>query len=353
MKDKIIYTTDNKNKEHFKFFSVENKTKDNKKYYKTITILGIKISFRNKRKERREEINNLNMKIEELKRNCIYKIHKYCSEEKRAEALKDWYFEHTGEKLNLENPKTFNEKIQWLKLYDSTPEKTRLADKYLVRDWVKEKIGEEYLIPLLGVWDKFDDINFDELPKQFVLKCNHGSGYNIIVKDKSKLDIEDARKKINKWLNEDFAFKGFEMHYSSIQRKIIAEKYIENDNNDLYDYKFWCFDGKMKYIQFLSERNTDGLKMAFYDKDWNKQNFVYSHPMDTKIITKPDNLDTMIQLAEKLASGMNHVRVDFYRLNNGIIYFGEMTFTSCSGVCKFNPEIANLQLGNLIKLSKK
>ena len=217
-----------------------------------------------------------------------YKLKKYCAPEMRPVMLKDWFFEKTGEILNLDNPQTFNEKIQWMKLYDSTPIKTRLADKYLVREWVKEKIGEEYLITLLGVWDNFDEIDFDKLPNQFVLKCNHGCGYNIIVKDKKTFNIENARKKINAWLREDFAFKyGFEMHYSDIPRKIIAEKYIENSDNDLYDYKVWCFNGKAQYVQFLSERNTDGLKMAFYDRDWNKENFVYSYPIDTKENPKP------------------------------------------------------------------
>ena len=269
-------------------------------------------------------------------------------------ALKDWYFEHTGENLNLENLQTFNEKIQWMKLYDSTPLKTRLADKYLVREWVKEKIGEEYLIPNLGVWDSFDEINFDELPDQFVLKCNHGAGYNIIVKDKSKLDLEDARNKINKWLQEDFAFKnGFEMHYSAIPRKIIAEKYIENFDNDLYDYKVWCFNGKAHYVQFLSERNTDGLKMAFYDREWNKQDFVYSYPLDQKENKKPVNLNLLLSLAEKLSESFSHARVDFYITNDGRIYFGEITFTSYSGICHWEPKSTDLMLGQMLELNRE
>jgi len=121
-------------------------------------------------------------RISQLQARLTYKIHEYCPDEKRAIALKDWFFERTGEALNLDDPQTYNEKIQWLKLYDSTPVKTRLADKYAVRDWVKEKIGEQYLVPLLGVWDRFDDIDFDKLPEKFALKCNHGSGYNIILK---------------------------------------------------------------------------------------------------------------------------------------------------------------------------
>jgi len=273
---------------------------------------------------------------------------------KYAKLLEKWYYNITKQHLNLNDPKTFNEKIQWSKLFDSTPIKTKLADKYLVRDWIKEKIGEKYLIPLLGVYDKFEEINFNELPNQFVIKCNHGCGYNIIVKDKTKIDLSEIKNKINKWMNENFALKyGLELHYSNIPHKIIIEKYIENKtSHDLYDYKFWCFDGKVKYIQFLSERNLDGLKMAFYDLNWNKQDFVYSYPLDSKTIEKPNNLDQMIELAEILSKNFNHVRVDFYRMDDGTIYFGEMTFTSASGIGKWNKEEANYYLGELFKLPK-
>ena len=360
---------------------------------KVITILGIKFKFKSKKLIERKKVANLEnnvkslidkidkqenniTKLETLLQNqndCIknltkqinehknqlqnqerqhrYELCKYMHPDMYPVYLKDWYKKTTGETLNLENPQRFNEKIQWLKLYDSTPLKTRLADKYLVRDWVKEKIGEEYLIPLLGVWDNFDEIDFDKLPNQFVLKCNHGCGYNIIVHDKLKFNKEDARRKINNWMNEDFAFRcGLELHYSAIPRKIIAEKYIENSGNDLYDYKFWCFDGKVKYIQFLSERNTNGLKMAFYDKNWEKQDFVYSYPLNSKNIPRPENLEIMVYLAEKLAEGFNHVRVDFYRLEDSKVYFGEMTFTSCSGVCKWIPETMDMEFGQLIEL---
>lgn len=282
----------------------------------------------------------------------MYRLQEYCPDEKRSTALKDWFFECTGETLNLENPQTFNEKIQWLKLYDSTPLKNRLVDKYAVRGWIKEKIGEQYLVPLLGVWDRFEDIDFDTLPEKFVLKCNHGSGYNIIVTDKSKLDWGGVERRIKSWMDEEFAFRnGFELQYSSISRKIIAEKYIENCDRDLYDYKFWCFDGKVRYIQFISERFTNGAVMAFYDRNWKKQDFVYNHPLDQKTIDKPDNLELMIKLAEKLAQGFCYVRVDFYDVNNRI-YFGEMTFTSDSGTGRWIPEEMNLVFGKMIKLPK-
>jgi len=273
--------------------------------------------------------------------------------EKYRQELLQWYRRATGKILDLDHPRTFNEKIQWLKLYDSTPIKTRLADKYLVREWVAEKIGEKYLIPLLGVYDSFDQIDFDSLPDRFVIKCNHGCTYNIIVKNKNFFDIDDAKQKINAWIQENFAFKnGCEMHYKNIN-PIIIESFLENKDEDLYDYKFWCFEGKVKYIQFLSERNTNGLKMAFYDANWNKQKFVYSYPLDSKTIERPDNLDEMISLAEKLSKDFSHVRVDLYRLDDGTIYFGEMTFTSASGICRWNDKKIDRQLGDWIKLPEK
>lgn len=302
------------------------------------------------------EIRQLNNRITISERKTMYAVHKYSPEEKHAEILSDWYFKHTGKVLNLKNPQTYNEKIQWMKLYDSIAIKTKLADKYLVRDWVAAKVGAKYLIPLLGVWDSFDDIDFESLPNRFVLKCNHGCGYNLIVKDKSQLNLAEAKRKINTWLGEDFAFRGLELHYSPIPRKIIAEEYIENtgsEGGDLYDYKFWCFDGKVKYIQFLSERNTNGLKMAFYDMEWNKQNFVYSFPLDTKEISKPDNLVEMIEIAEKLAAPFNHVRVDLYRMDDGKLYFGEMTFTTASGNCKWVPDEMDYKMGQMIRLPQQ
>lgn len=268
--------------------------------------------------------------------------------------LSDWFYSATRERLNLDNPETYDQKIQWLKVYDSTPLKTRLTDKYLVRDWVKGKIGEKYLTKLLGVWDNFDDIDFDALPDKFVLKANHGCGFNFIVPDKSKMDKSDARYKFRTWLKINYAYRwGMEPQYRDIEPKIIAEEYLENDNRDLYDYKIWCFGGEPKYIQFLSERNKGGLKMAFYDTEWNLMPFVYDHPRLDRIAEKPDNLDEMLDIAKTLSKDFCHVRVDLYRLNDGTIKFGEMTFTSCSGTCHWDPPEYNKILGDLITLPEK
>lgn len=263
--------------------------------------------------------------------------------------LKRWYKINTGKTLDLKHPKTFNEKIQWLKLYDSTPLKTKLADKYLVRNWVKEKIGEEYLIPLLGVWKKFDDIDFDKLPNQFVLKTNHGSGMNIIVKDKSKFDKKDAKQKFDKWLKINYAFKfGFELHYKNIKPLIIAEKYLENINGETKDYKFLCFDGEPKCIWVDSDRYSEHKRNVF-DLNWNEQKITFHNYEQAKFIEKPVNLEKMTELSKILSEGFKHVRVDFYEVNNKV-YFGEVTFTSSSGIEKISPHEFDLELGNLIHL---
>ncbi|MBN1366895.1 MAG: hypothetical protein JW967_03105 [Dehalococcoidales bacterium] len=282
-----------------------------------------------------------------------YRFYKNLNPKRYPEELKEWYKKNTRINLNLKNPRTYNEKIQWMKLYESTPLKTRLSDKYLVRDWIKENIGEQYLIPLLGVWDKFDDIEFDKLPDSFVLKANHGCGWNVVVKDKNIFDKPTAKNKFDKWMETDYSFlHGFELHYRKIIPKIIAEQYIENDGGDLYDYKVWCFNGKPEFIMFLAERQKH-LKMAFYDKSWIPLPFVYSYPRYEKEVPRPNNLDELLQISEKLCKGFNHVRVDFYRLNDGALKFGEMTFTTFSGICKWDPPEYDLKLGQMITLPKK
>lgn len=306
---------------------------------------------------RTESTHSPTLKASEVKRKAPiqydYEYYKNLDPSKYEEELKRWFKRHTKKELNLENPETFNEKIQWMKLYDSTPLKTRLADKYLVREWVAEKIGEEYLVPLLGVWDSFDEIDFDQLPDQFVLKANHGCGWNIIVKNKAEFDVEDAREKFYHWMKMNFAFRaGLELQYLNIPPKIIAEEYLENDNSDLYDYKVFCFNGKAESIMFLSERNK-GLKMAFYDLSWNKLPISYSFPRNEEDVPAPQNLKQLIELSEKLAVGFPHVRVDFYVLNDGSLKFGEMTFSSASGACRWNPPEQDRIYGDLIHLPPK
>lgn len=267
--------------------------------------------------------------------------------------LAQWFRDATGEELDLENPVTFNQKVQWMKLYDSTPEKGRLADKYLVREYVAERIGDQYLVPLLGVWDNPDDIDFDALPERFVLKATHGCGWNVIVRDKAKLDVKATRRKLRRWLETDYSLcGGLELHYRYCQPRIVAEQFLENtpgEHSDLYDYKFWCFGGRVEYVQFLEDRSR-GLKMSFFDREWRRQPFVYSYPRDRRDAPMPGNLEEMIGLAERLAEGMPHVRADFYRLDDGKLYFGELTFTSMGGICAWDPPETNLMMGALVEL---
>ncbi|MDQ5983567.1 MAG: hypothetical protein RUMPE_00591 [Eubacteriales bacterium SKADARSKE-1] len=313
---------------------------------KVICFLFIFVLFQN------GTFSNLKVQAKDINQ-TRYEYYKNLPPDKYSEELKAWYKRLTKSELNLENPTTYNEKIQWLKLYDSTPIKTKLADKYLVRDWVKEKIGEEYLVPLLGVWDKFDDINFDKLPDKFVLKCNHGSGWNIVVTDKSNFNKAEAKKKFDTWINTNYAFRaGLELQYKNMKPKIIAEEYMENDGGDLYDYKVWCNNGRADFIMYLSNRKN-GLKMSFYDTKWNLMPFTYTYPQHENLLPKPANLNKILDLATKLSEGFAHARVDFYRLNDGTLKFGEITFTSASGSCKFDPPEYNKILGDLIELPKE
>lgn len=335
----------------------------NQDIHKVITICGVKLKIKSKKlKEKLDKIEYENRqkryvdnKINYLIKNFEYKICEYMPEEKYAEYLKDWFYRYTGNELNLDNPQTFNEKIQWMKLYDSTPLKTQLADKYLVRDWVKEKIGEEYLIPLLGVWENFDDIDFDKLPDKFALKPNHGSYWKIIVTDKNKFNYKEARRKFNQWLQKNFAYcNGLELQYKNIPPKILCEKYIESEKNYLPDYRFFIFNGEIKYIQVDDGGPENSHGRSFYDTNWNQQEFIYNpadwhkHPSP---VPCPSNFDKMKEISLILGQDFSFVRVDLYNVA-GKIYFGEMTFTPCSGGMQWLPEQYNLELGQLIDLTK-
>jgi len=265
------------------------------------------------------------------------------------EELKLLFWLRTKQVLNLDNPRGFNEKIQWIKLRGFTDTMTMLADKCLARNWVKEKIGEQYLVPLLGEWDSVSDIDFEMLPEKFVLKCNHGCAFNYIVNDKSNLDISDVKYRLSEWLGIDYSKCSFEMQYQNIKKKIIAEEYLENENDDLYDYKFWCYNGKVEFIMFLSGRKT-GLMMDNYSVNWELLDFTYNYPNSGIIHNKPQRLADMINIAEKLATGFPFVRVDLYLLNDGTIKFGEMTFTPASGMCVWSNADVDVKYGNLFDI---
>lgn len=289
--------------------------------------------------------------LHERKKNFDYKLGKMLKRSQYEDALIDWYYDKTGEILDLASPKTLNEKIQWIKLYGIDEKKEKLTDKLLVRDWIKDRIGTDFLIPLLGVWDKFDDIDFNSLPERFVLKLTNGSSWNIIVNDKKKFDEEEARNKINKWSITNYAFySGFELQYKNIKPNIIAEAYIENESEDLYDYKFWCFNGKVEFILLVKGRYKN-VERICYNTNWEVMPFSYQHSINETKIRKPDNLDKMIEISEKLSEGFDFVRVDLYRLNDGKILFGEMTFTCDSGIGVWEPKEYDKIMGDLLNLN--
>lgn len=265
------------------------------------------------------------------------------------------YYLSMGKLLHLKKPQTFNEKIQWLKLYGRRPIDTILSDKYAVKDYISKTIGAQYVIPLLGVWDKFDDIDFDKLPNQFVLKCTHDSGGIVVSKDKSTLDIEGARELLTKGLKHDYYVYSREKAYKDIPRRIIAEEYKEDSTTkELRDYKFFCFDGVPKIFFVASDRQNkeEETKFDFFDMDYNHLPFTNGHPNSEILPKKPLKFDEMKKLAAKLSQGIPHVRVDFYEVN-GQVYFGEMTYSHWGGMTPFNPEEWDRTLGSWIRLPEK
>ncbi len=260
-----------------------------------------------------------------------------------------------GKKLNLDNPVTYNEKLQWLKLYDRKPEYTKMVDKYEAKKYVADIIGEEYIIPTLGVWDNVNDIDFDTLPNQFVLKCTHDSGGIVICKDKATFDIENAKNTLNHFLNRNFYSVHREWPYKDVQPRIIAEKYMEDESGkDLKDYKFFCFNGEPKLL-YISEGLSDHstAKISFADMDYNIAEFKRNDfkPFD-ELPKKPINFEKMKELAKVLSKDRAFIRVDFYEINKKI-FFGELTFFPCSGYLPFDPEKYDKILGDWITLPNK
>jgi hypothetical protein len=243
------------------------------------------------------------------------------------EYLKRFFKACLGRDLNLVSPKSYNEKLQWLKLHDRSPKYVIMVDKYKVRDYITKMLGEEYLIPLLGVWEDPSDINFDALPNQFVLKCNHNSGLGMcICKDKSTLNIKHTRKKLKKGIEQDYYLFEREWPYKDVPRKIIAERYM----GQIDDYKFFCFNGVIDSVMVCKERDKGYPKFIFYDKDWNRLYYQYYEPSKEYEEKKPEKYDEMKKIAEKLSKGYPHIRVDLYLIDNHV-YFGELTLYNQSG----------------------
>lgn len=267
--------------------------------------------------------------------------------------IKLYYRLRVGRKLNMDNPTTLNEKLQWMKFNYRFPLQTIVSDKYLVRDYVENKIGIEYLIPLYGNWLNFDDIDFDALPDQFVLKCNHDSGGLAICKDKKTFDQENAKKKINKSLKDNFFYIGREYQYKNIIPRIICEKFISDNGNVPMDYKIYCFNGKPDVILVCKNRfrnDSHRAQYLYFDQNWN---FVPLNKGDelseNPNIEKPKNLDKMLSIARKLSEDFIFARIDLYNID-GKIYFGEITLTPNSG---FDPDITeetDLYFGNKLEI---
>ena len=288
------------------------------------------------------------------------------------------YWAMTGKRLRLDSPIDFNEKLQWLKLHYRNPLMVTCADKWAVRAFVKERIGEKYLAECVGVYDDVEKIPFEDLPRQFVLKATHGSGWNIICPDKSKIDWNLGKKKMRKWLKRDFSKNGREWQYHDIKPQIICEKFlVDPETPVLRDYKLFTFKGETKYIWVDFTENTDGSHVAhieqevgysnpkvaegcvryrnIYDAQWNfmeGRGSLYSCK-DTASIKRPECLNEMIEVARKLASDFPQCRVDLYVLGGNRIVFGELTFTSGNGCNAFYPQSFNDELGSYIDLEHR
>ena len=280
-----------------------------------------------------------------MNKNCL----KFMSDEKY---IKLKYKLVTGSKLNLDNPKNFNEKMQWLKLHDRKDIYTTMVDKYEAKKYVANIIGEEYIIPTIGVYDNFEDINFEDLPNQFVIKCTHDSGGIAICKDKSKFDIASAKKKIEKCLKRKYFYIHREWPYKNVKPRIIIEKYMENKTgSSIRDYKFFCFNGEPK-IMYLSEglENHATASMSFFDMDFNLTDCKRKdYKCLSNILPKPKNFELMKKFSSILSKNIPHLRVDFYEVDEKL-YFGELTFSTCAGMIPFESDEWNEKLGSFIEL---
>lgn len=258
------------------------------------------------------------------------------------------YFRTYKKILNLSNPKTFGEKIHWIKRYGQLERYRDLVDKYKVREYIEKKIGDKYLVKLYGVYKSTNEINIDSLPDKFVLKCNQGSGEVIICKDKSQFNWYEAKKLLDEWIKTDYYSVTREIQYKGIERRIICEEYLEDESGALRDYKVFCFKGIPVYIQVDSDRFTNH-KRDFYNINWEKVNLKAKHKTSEGTIKRPENLEEMLNVARNISKEFEFVRVDLYSTNNNV-YFGELTFTPANGCEPFEPYEKDLEIANMIDL---
>lgn len=303
------------------------------------------------RKELRAQLKYLGIADDKIITYYFYRDYEYmCNLDEKyyEEDLQDLFYERLGKKINWENPVTYNEKINWEKLNVKDERRTRLADKVLVRDWVKEQIGEKYLTKFYGVWDDVSEIDFDSLPNSFVLKTNNGSGRNIIVKDKTQINKEEICYQLNEWKEYNFAYTTYELQYKDIVPKILCEEYLEGVAESVYDYNIYCFHGEPAYVWCIKGSHRPECRASFYTKEWEMMPFSFGYPRDDVLAPKPKKLDEMLELSRILSKDFNHVRVDWYNLPDGRVLFCEMTFSSWSGLNRFNPEEYDTIFGNMI-----
>lgn len=301
--------------------------------------------------------NDLQKQLEELGIRTANMLMYYCrdyeymstlDEKFYPEEIQEMYYEFFDKKMNWQNPVTYNEKINWEKINIRDERRTRLADKLLVKDWVREQIGEKYVTKLYGVWDNVEEIEFDSLPNAFALKLNNGSGRNIIVKDKSQMNWDETRKKLNIWLKQKYGYTTLELHYNDIIPKIICEEYLDGVAENVYDYNIYCFHGEPAYIWCIKGSHRPGCKASFYTKRWEMLPFSFGYPRDNILAPRPEKLDEMLELSRILCKDFKHVRVDWYNLPDGRVLFGEMTFATWAGLAKWEPEEYDIIFGNMI-----
>lgn len=303
------------------------------------------------RKELKRQLHSLEIESEDVELVPVYKNDKdklpYMNGKEMLEEISNIYITTMGKIPNLESPTAYTERVNANKIYMGNEKYAVLADKYLVKEYIKIELGEQYVVPLFGVWNKAEEINYDSLPDQFVLKVNNASGKNILVKNKKGLNIEETNKKLNVWLEENHEYVGFELQYRGIQPKIICEEYLDGLAENVYDYQFFCFHGEPKYIWCISGSHRVGCRASFYDLDWNMQPFSFGYPKDDQVAPRPSKLEEMIEVSKKLSKGFEHVRVDLYELPEGRVLFGEMTFQTWGGFRRFYPPEYDYIMGKM------
>ncbi|MBR3414639.1 hypothetical protein IKG73_01295 [Candidatus Saccharibacteria bacterium] len=291
-------------------------------------------------------------KVRKVKRRLENKKYAATKEENYPKMLKKWYDSSTGEDLDFKNIENFNQYIQYSKIYNTTAEKRELSDKYRMRDFVKNNLGEKYLPRLYGVYKQFEDVDFENLPKSFVLKCNHGSGMNAIVKDKSKVDKKELKKEFSHWLKMNYAFcgMGLELQYKEIKPVIICEEYL---GDNLVDIQFWCSYGEVLFISYIKSPHGENKKVSFSAK-WEQLDFVTSLPRLEEKVARPKQLEEMLDIAKKVSRNMKFIRLDFYILDDGSVKISEFTFTPANGLVGWQPSEMNEKIyEQMMDIAKK